>query len=285
MDIAKLSKLKYLDISGCVGVISMLNTLIQSLPNLEVVYAIRSRVGALFDTLPSLDISSAFKSPIIIDDTLLSMANRLSTLKPLRKIITNLYNYDGHGLPLLYPLINQFYLYQNLFTFIVEECGADVNYQVLRQLPDPFVLSFPDEQTSGLGKMKVPSDFVLSRSTALHFAVYCATSLPYDSYTAFLIPYLLRREGIKVDPQDEQGKTPLMIACGSFRKQRKIVDLLIETGASVHIKDRKGWTPLFYSVAAGHDSRWSFGASRTTCLEDSLKDSEKCKNYKNAKNF
>jgi hypothetical protein len=203
MDIAKLSKLKYLDISGCVGVISMLNTLIQSLPNLEVVYAIRSRVGALFDTLPSLDISSAFKSPIIIDDTLLSMANRLSTLKPLRKIITNLYNYDGHGLPLLYPLINQFYLYQNLFTFIVEECGADVNYQVLRQLPDPFVLSFPDEQTSGLGKMKVPSDFVLSRSTALHFAVYCATSLPYDSYTAFLIPYLLRREGIKVDPQDE----------------------------------------------------------------------------------
>lgn len=44
-----------------------------------------------------------------------------------------------------------------------------------------------------------------------------------------------------------------MIACGQSRSQMKIVDLLIEKGASIHIKDQNGWTPLFYAIDAGNN--------------------------------
>jgi ankyrin repeat protein len=57
-----------------------------------------------------------------------------------------------------------------------------------------------------------------------------------------------------------------MIACGQSRSQMKIVDLLIEKGASIHIKDQNGWTPLFYAIDAGNNGMFRILVSLSLSL-------------------
>ena len=57
--------------------------------------------------------------------------------------------------------------------------------------------------------------------------------------------------GVRVDVKDEQGRTPLMIACFmANKKRRKIVcDLLLSSGANVNLMDKFERTILMYACA------------------------------------
>src|SRR5512145_2002382 len=56
-------------------------------------------------------------------------------------------------------------------------------------------------------------------------------------------------ELIETDPallelKDNNGNTPLSIACGGFKKQLDIAEYLIKKGADVNAKNNNGSTPL-----------------------------------------
>lgn len=76
----------------------------------------------------------------------------------------------------------------------------------------------------------------ISKTTPLHNAVSSAA-----------VVILLLKEGAVVNPQDSDGKTPLMLACANFNSAR-VVEILIKAGADPTIKDKLyGATGLHYS--------------------------------------
>lgn len=76
----------------------------------------------------------------------------------------------------------------------------------------------------------------ISKTTPLHNAVSSAA-----------VVQLLLGEGALVDPQDSDGRTPLMIACNNVNSAR-VVELLIKAGADPVIKDKSwGATGIHYS--------------------------------------
>lgn len=59
----------------------------------------------------------------------------------------------------------------------------------------------------------------------------------------------LLADGVDIDAQDENGRTPLHIA--SYLGQLKAVKLLVKKGANVNARDNGGWTPLHSSIPKG----------------------------------
>jgi ankyrin repeat protein len=64
----------------------------------------------------------------------------------------------------------------------------------------------------------------------------------------FVKDFLDRRGASIIDQKDNNGQTPLMSA--SWRGQKEVVILLLESGADVFAKDNAGWTAL--TVARMH---------------------------------
>ncbi len=64
-----------------------------------------------------------------------------------------------------------------------------------------------------------------------------------------LVRFLLK-EGARIDPHDEDGRTPLIEA--SFNGHAEIVDLLLKSGAEVDARTRYGRTALMNACGEGH---------------------------------
>ncbi|HAT8179137.1 TPA: ankyrin repeat domain-containing protein [Legionella pneumophila] len=83
-------------------------------------------------------------------------------------------------------------------------------------------------------------------STLLHIACrYGGSGIVED---------LLNIRGIKIDPQDSKGRTPLMYACKKtvVTNDKKLFNLLFAKGASLSIKDNDGLTALDHAVKNEH---------------------------------
>lgn len=65
---------------------------------------------------------------------------------------------------------------------------------------------------------------------------------------------LLKVKGIRIDAQDKQGRTPLMIACKAtiFTQEKRLFEQLFAHGASLTIKDRMGLTALDHAIKHNH---------------------------------
>ncbi|EGD80405.1 hypothetical protein PTSG_11050 [Salpingoeca rosetta] len=61
---------------------------------------------------------------------------------------------------------------------------------------------------------------------------------------------LVEQDHADVDQQDEQGDTPLHVACR--HNQPAIVKLLLEKGADASVKNKQGETPHYVATASGH---------------------------------
>jgi hypothetical protein len=64
----KLSKLRYLDISGCAGIIAVLDKILKAIPSLEFVCAVRPRLVPLNHTQPKTDGLSQDKQILVIEE-------------------------------------------------------------------------------------------------------------------------------------------------------------------------------------------------------------------------
>lgn len=83
-------------------------------------------------------------------------------------------------------------------------------------------------------------------STLLHIACrYGGSGIVED---------LLNIRGIKIDPRDSKGRTPLMYACKKsvVTEDRKLFNLLFAKGASLSIKDNDGLTALDHALKNEH---------------------------------
>lgn len=69
-----------------------------------------------------------------------------------------------------------------------------------------------------------------------------------------IVEDLLNIRGIKIDPQDSKGRTPLMYACKKsvVTDDRKLFNLLLAKGASLSIKDNDGLTALDHALKNEH---------------------------------
>lgn len=69
-----------------------------------------------------------------------------------------------------------------------------------------------------------------------------------------IVEDLLNIKGIAIDPRDNKGRTPLMLACKKsvITNDRKLFNLLFSKGASLKIKDHKGLTALDHAIKNEH---------------------------------
>lgn len=84
--------------------------------------------------------------------------------------------------------------------------------------------------------------------TPLH--VVCSGSEDAKSQRLGLVELLLGQDA-KIDAQDYQGRTPIMIA--TIYKQESIIDLLLRSGANLDIVDCLGSSALHLAVRVGSD--------------------------------
>lgn len=56
--------------------------------------------------------------------------------------------------------------------------------------------------------------------------------------------------GAKIDCQDEDGQTPLIVAAAT--NQEALVHLLLDLGADINLRNKEGETPLIQAIANGH---------------------------------
>lgn len=71
-----------------------------------------------------------------------------------------------------------------------------------------------------------------------------------NGYT--VIANILLTAGADPNTRDEQGFTPLLLACGKASKgYKEITGKLIRLGADVNARDPLGWTPLLLALSAG----------------------------------
>jgi len=82
-------------------------------------------------------------------------------------------------------------------------------------------------------------DFKKKINNKLYFAV--ATGEHND------IPELIR-QGADINAQDEDGKTPLMVAARWKRLDSDILRKFVELGADVNARDKNGWTALMWTA-------------------------------------
>ena len=104
-----------------------------------------------------------------------------------------------------------------------------------------------------------------NRNTPLHVA---SMNLLCD--TAKI--HLLLKNGANVNALNADGKSPIMLA--SMKGNAKVVRILAEHGANLHIADVRGWTALHYACNVG---ALELEAVRIL-LESGSDDSVKCNN-------
>lgn len=57
--------------------------------------------------------------------------------------------------------------------------------------------------------------------------------------------------GAKIDPLDENGRTPLLVSV--YAKNIKIISILVDAGANPHIRDHSGVTPISAALSTNFE--------------------------------
>ena len=76
----------------------------------------------------------------------------------------------------------------------------------------------------------------------IHHLIESVEQDDYDKVKLILASSPKEKNKVLVNKKDENGRTPLHIACNEANLE--IVQLFIGYGANVHERDNEGWTPL-----------------------------------------
>ena len=78
-------------------------------------------------------------------------------------------------------------------------------------------------------------------------ALHCCAMYPSPAATT-IAKFILKRDRKAVHARDKDGRTPLH--CAAFREHNEMVELLIEAGADIAVRDADDYTPLGAAVTA-----------------------------------
>ncbi|KAH6648204.1 ankyrin repeat-containing domain protein [Truncatella angustata] len=90
------------------------------------------------------------------------------------------------------------------------------------------------------------NDAGANRSTSLNLATAAACG-------AIDVLQMLLNEGVEIDVENDDGRTPLFVAVETGNEAT--VDFSLERGANTNKKDKDGHKPLYFAVWKEHDHR------------------------------